>query len=125
MYFYQALALASIATALPLEVATRQLDRTSLTENEFSRSLSCAKVVFVWARGSTEAGNMVCAGTSNSALSPDSSNEGERDLSLANHSATNSARSMDETSRLKVSTTQPSYLPITFLVAQTWSPSWR
>jgi len=61
MRFYQALALASVAAALPLEVATRQLDRTSLTENEFSRSLTCGKVIFVWARGSTEAGNMVCA----------------------------------------------------------------
>lgn len=59
MRFYQALALASIANALPTEIASRQLDRTSITENEFSRSLSCAKVVFVWARGSTEAGNMV------------------------------------------------------------------
>ena len=43
-------------------VATRQLvfDRTSLTENEFSSILGgCKDVIFVWARGSTELGNMV------------------------------------------------------------------
>lgn len=44
-------------------VATRQmvLDRTSLTENEFSRLIGggCKDVIFVWARGSTELGNMV------------------------------------------------------------------
>lgn len=44
-------------------VATRQLvlDRTSLTENEFSSRFGggCKDVIFVWARGSTELGNMV------------------------------------------------------------------
>jgi cutinase len=44
-------------------VATRQLifDRTSLTENQFSRRIGggCRDVIFVWARGSTELGNMV------------------------------------------------------------------
>jgi cutinase len=59
MRFLNTLALAQIAAALPLEVITRQLDRTSLSESEFSRSTTCGKVVFVWARGSTEAGNMV------------------------------------------------------------------
>ncbi|KAJ4401328.1 hypothetical protein N0V91_007992 [Didymella pomorum] len=43
-------------------VATRQLvlDRTSLTENEFSSRFGggCKDVIFVWARGSTELGNM-------------------------------------------------------------------
>ncbi|KAG9201208.1 hypothetical protein G6514_005937 [Epicoccum nigrum] len=42
-------------------VATRQLvfDRTSLTENEFSSIFGgCKDVIFVWARGSTELGNM-------------------------------------------------------------------
>jgi cutinase len=64
MKFLQVLALASAAIALPLEVedvAKRQLDRTGITENEFSRSSTCGKVVFVWARGSTEVGNMVRA----------------------------------------------------------------
>lgn len=66
---YQLLALASVAVASPIAVAlpkstielgTRQLlDRTSLTENEFSNSLICREIVFVWARGSTESGNMV------------------------------------------------------------------
>ncbi|KAF2685078.1 carbohydrate esterase family 5 protein [Lentithecium fluviatile CBS 122367] len=58
MRFIQALALASVAAALPTEVLKRQLDRTSLTENEFSLSTKCGEVIFVWARGSTEAGNM-------------------------------------------------------------------
>ncbi|KAI4922693.1 hypothetical protein J4E90_001126 [Alternaria incomplexa] len=63
-----ALAIASSATPIALPnsgsavVATRQIffDRTSLTENEFSSRLSggCRDVIFVWARGSTEAGNM-------------------------------------------------------------------
>ncbi|KAL6158226.1 hypothetical protein ACJBU6_04025 [Exserohilum turcicum] len=62
-----ALAIASSATpvAIPasasLELAPRQLlNRTSLTENEFSRAIGggCRDVIFVWARGSTEAGNM-------------------------------------------------------------------
>jgi hypothetical protein len=68
MRFYQLLVIASVATALPLEVVTRQLDRTGITENEFSRSSTCGKVVFVWARGSTEAGNMVRTRETKSAL---------------------------------------------------------
>ncbi|CAI6340715.1 unnamed protein product [Periconia digitata] len=58
MQFFNVLALASIAAALPLELEQRQLDRTGITENEFSRSLTCGQVIFVWARGSTEIGNM-------------------------------------------------------------------
>lgn len=64
-----ALVVASSATPISLGVsesavvATRQLifDRTSLTENEFSQLIGggCKDVIFVWARGSTEAGNMV------------------------------------------------------------------
>lgn len=62
-----ALAIASSATpiAIPVSdsaiVAVRQLDRTGLTENEFSSLIGggCKDVIFVWARGSTEAGNMV------------------------------------------------------------------
>lgn len=64
-----ALAIASSATPIALPnsgsavVAARQIffDRTDLTENEFSSRLGggCRDVIFVWARGSTEAGNMV------------------------------------------------------------------
>jgi cutinase len=64
-----ALAIASSATPIALPnsgsavVATRQIffDRTDLTENEFSSRIGggCRDVIFVWARGSTEAGNMV------------------------------------------------------------------
>jgi hypothetical protein len=50
-------------------VATRQLeelDYTSMIENEFSSLLNeCKDVVFVWARGTAEAGNMVRASTKN------------------------------------------------------------
>lgn len=53
----------SIPNVEPAELVTRQLisDRTSLTENQFSRRIGggCRDVIFVWARGSTELGNMV------------------------------------------------------------------
>lgn len=56
---FSILSLVATAAAIPLNLPPRQLlDRTSITEHEFSLSLRCAKVVFVWARGSTEAGNM-------------------------------------------------------------------
>ena len=51
-----------IPTSESAVVATRQLmfDRTSMTEHEFSSILGgCKDVIFVWARGSTELGNMV------------------------------------------------------------------
>ena len=75
-------------------VATRQLvfDRTSLTENEFSSILGgCKDVIFVWARGSTELGNMV------STLECDlyvSLTLSARALSSASHLATSSVVSM-------------------------------
>ncbi|KAI8934961.1 hypothetical protein NX059_008627 [Plenodomus lindquistii] len=47
--------LAALANASPLEV--RQLGRTGTTSNEFSRG-GCRDILFAWARGSTEAGNM-------------------------------------------------------------------
>jgi hypothetical protein len=65
------LALIVAASAAPVVIpvsqsavaATRQLeelDRTSMIENEFSSLLNeCKDVVFVWARGTAEAGNMV------------------------------------------------------------------
>ncbi|PVH97877.1 carbohydrate esterase family 5 protein, partial [Periconia macrospinosa] len=53
------IALASIATALPLEIEERQIrNRTGIIENQFSHSRDCGKFIFVWARGSREAGNM-------------------------------------------------------------------
>jgi cutinase len=69
MKFLNILALAVASSATPIAipesgsavVATRQiLDRTGLTENEFSSLIGggCKDVIFVWARGSTEAGNM-------------------------------------------------------------------
>ena len=70
MKFLSILALAVASSATPIAipetdaavVASRQiLDRTSLTENEFSQLIGggCRDIIFVWARGSTEAGNMV------------------------------------------------------------------
>jgi cutinase len=59
---FSLLTLIVAAAATPVIVATRQLvfDRTSLTENEFSSIFGgCKDVIFVWARGSTELGNMV------------------------------------------------------------------
>jgi hypothetical protein len=65
------LALIVAASAAPVEipvsqsavVATRELkvvDYTSMIENEFSSLLNeCKDVIFVWARGTAEAGNMV------------------------------------------------------------------
>ncbi|KAF3011107.1 hypothetical protein E8E13_011355 [Curvularia kusanoi] len=65
---FTTLALIIAASATPVvipasqsaAIGTRQiLDRTSLTENEFSSILGgCKDVIFVWARGSTELGNM-------------------------------------------------------------------
>ncbi|USP78208.1 carbohydrate esterase family 5 protein [Curvularia clavata] len=68
MKFLSILALAIASSATPIAipepgsvvVETRQLDRTQLTENEFSSLIGggCRDIIFVWARGSTEAGNM-------------------------------------------------------------------
>jgi hypothetical protein len=49
-----ALALVTLALASPLEI--RQ--STGITENEYTRS-GCRNVIFFFARGSTEVGNMV------------------------------------------------------------------
>jgi cutinase len=49
--------LAGLATASPIEV--RQLiGGTGATSSEFSRG-GCKEILFAWARGSTEIGNMV------------------------------------------------------------------
>ncbi|KAF2847217.1 carbohydrate esterase family 5 protein [Plenodomus tracheiphilus IPT5] len=47
--------LVGLANTSPLEV--RQLGRTGTTSNEFSRG-GCRDIMFAWARGSTEVGNM-------------------------------------------------------------------
>jgi cutinase len=48
--------LASLASAIPLEV--RQFGGTGTISNEFSQG-GCRDILFAWARGSTETGNMV------------------------------------------------------------------
>lgn len=77
----------SIASSESAVVATRQLisDRTSLTENQFSRRIGggCRDVIFVWARGSTELGNMVSWHTATETLP--TLTLAFRALSLGNH----------------------------------------
>jgi cutinase len=50
--------LAGLAAAGPVQV--RQLLGTGTTSNEFSQG-GCRDILFAWARGSTEVGNMVCS----------------------------------------------------------------
>jgi hypothetical protein len=50
-------ALAGLALAGPVEV--RQIGGTGSSSNEFSRG-GCKDILFAWARGSGEVGNMVC-----------------------------------------------------------------
>lgn len=121
MQLLNLLALASIAAALPLELQERQLDRTGITENEFSRSLTCGKVIFVWARGSTEVGNMVRSEPETKAHSY--TNIASRARSSANLSATNSASNTAETFKSKASTTQLFYPPTSFPAALISCPS--
>lgn len=55
--------LAAFATAAPVdvEIAERQIgNNVGTTSNEYTRS-GCRKVIFFFARGSTEVGNMVSA----------------------------------------------------------------
>jgi len=49
--------LAALATASPVQV--RQIGGTRTTSKEFSEG-GCRDILFAWARGSTEIGNMVC-----------------------------------------------------------------
>jgi hypothetical protein len=62
MKSFAALLLASLVAAAPAAIDERQIfyERTDLTENELSLGLTCRDVIFIWARGSTELGNMVC-----------------------------------------------------------------
>ncbi|TDZ35280.1 putative cutinase 1 [Colletotrichum spinosum] len=56
MKFFSTLVLASTALAFPTQ-STRQLGRVGSTANEFKTG-GCKDVIFLWARGSTEIGNM-------------------------------------------------------------------
>jgi hypothetical protein len=57
--------LAALATASPVEV--RQIGGTGTTSNEFSEG-GCKEILFAWARGSTEIGNMVSIRTLNTCV---------------------------------------------------------
>lgn len=62
MKFFNTLVLASTALAFP--TATKDKRQTvGITANEFKLS-GCKDIIFVWARGSTELGNMVGFGLS-------------------------------------------------------------
>jgi len=55
------LAAVAFAAPAPVQIVERQLDtRVGLTENEYSQRIGggCRPVIFFWARGSTELGNM-------------------------------------------------------------------
>lgn len=58
MKSFIALAMAVAVLASPIQVQVQKRQYTSLTENEFTTG-GCRDVIFLWARGSTEAGNMV------------------------------------------------------------------
>ena len=50
--------LAAVAAAAPVEIEERQSSNVGTTANEYTR-YGCRKVIFFFARGSTEIGNMV------------------------------------------------------------------
>jgi cutinase len=65
MKFFQILSIAGLASALPTQpvedavlVEARQLSSTS-NDLENGSSANCPRVIFIFARGSTEPGNMV------------------------------------------------------------------
>ncbi|KAF2011084.1 carbohydrate esterase family 5 protein [Aaosphaeria arxii CBS 175.79] len=59
MKFLSVLSLASLAIAIPVDVVSpRQSSSTTRTELESGSSSACPKAIFIYARGSTEAGNM-------------------------------------------------------------------
>ena len=61
MYFHRSIlitALAGLAAAGPVEVRQLGLGGTGSTSKEFSQG-GCRDILFAWARGSTEIGNMV------------------------------------------------------------------
>ena len=62
MYFQSSIlitALAGLAAAGPVEIRQLGLGGTGSTSKEFSQG-GCRDILFAWARGSTEIGNMVC-----------------------------------------------------------------
>lgn len=56
-YFVLSL-LVSLAAAAPVEINVRQTADVAITENEFTIG-GCRSIIFFFARGSTEVGNMV------------------------------------------------------------------
>jgi len=58
--------LAGIATASPLAIEVRQSTNVGITANEYTRG-GCKDVIFFFARGSTEIGNMVSCPESDTA----------------------------------------------------------
>lgn len=52
------LALASVALAIPMDTKTSKRQSTGSTANDFKRN-GCNDIIFIWARGSAEIGNMV------------------------------------------------------------------
>ena len=55
---YSVAFIASLSSALPNDLVVRQSNRVGSTANEFKNG-GCKPVVMVFARGSTEVGNMV------------------------------------------------------------------
>jgi hypothetical protein len=109
MHIYSLLSLVAVASAvaIPVHVSKRQfgVSRTSFMESEFSQSSTCGKVVFVWARGSTEIGNMVSI--FDDYISMHQIPDNRRALLLARLLVINSAPPMERTYRLKVLATLP------------------
>lgn len=60
MKFCSPILLASLALASPLALQAEKRQTVRSTANEFKRG-GCNDIIFVWARGSTEIGNMVRA----------------------------------------------------------------
>jgi len=56
-------ALAAVATALPLEVLETRQSSTTRTELESGSASACPKAILIYARGSTQSGNMVSTNT--------------------------------------------------------------
>jgi cutinase len=62
MKFLAALtAFACLAAAAPAELDTRQLGSSTATDLEKGQSSNCPSAILIFARGSTETGNMVCS----------------------------------------------------------------
>jgi hypothetical protein len=107
-------------------VVTRQLlsDRTGITENQFSRRIGggCKDIIFVWARGSTEVGNMVSSHSPNMRLVLTvCTRELSSDSPLAMNSVVNTATSLQSRALI----TQLFCPPTSCLAVLTLSPNAR